>query len=230
MKKLFITLLAFASVATYAEDNSDLEKRLDALNIPDDQVVPMISEEKLFVVNTRYSSLVNRHELTLQGANNLTADSHLSTNQAALSYRYHINSKWSLGTRYSRYSNKLTNAGQRLFDDKQILPDTDFALNSQELFVSYNTIYGKLRWSETSVVYFDQYIALGGGKVELASGKNNMALVDLGLAFWIGKHMSTRVGIKNEFYNQAQLTGNRSMHNTMGYFEIGYLFGSGDQG
>ncbi|GAB4012963.1 MAG: hypothetical protein Fur0010_09330 [Bdellovibrio sp.] len=229
MKYIILTALLI-SRALFAEEINDLEKKLDALNIPDDKVTPVLSEDKLYVVNTRYSSLVNRHELTLMGGNNFTADSHLSTQQAAASYRYHLNSKWSLGLRYTRYANELTTAGKKLFDDKQILPDTDFALNGQEIFVNYNTIYGKLRWSQDSVVYFDQYVALGGGKIELASGKKNLYFADLGFSFWLGKHMSTRIGFKNEFYKQTQLNGERDMHNGMGYLEIGYLFGSGDRG
>jgi len=229
-KKLLLTCVLLSSTSLLAQENSELEKKLDALNIPDDKVTNVLSEDKLYIVNTRYSSLVNRHELTLQGANNFTADSHLSTQQAALAYRYHLNSTWSAGLRYTRYSNKLTDAGKRLFEDKKMLPDTDFALNSQELFVNYNTIYGKLRWTEDTVVYFDQYIALGGGKIKLASGSKNLAFADLGFSFWLGNHASARVGFKNEFYKQTQLTGARSIHNGVGYIEFGYLFGSGDRG
>ena len=93
------------------------------------------------------------------GANNFTADSHLSTQEAGISYRYHLNAKWSFGARYNRFTNKLTDAGQTLFDSQKILPDTDYALNSKELFVNYNTIYGKLRFTEDTVVYFDQYVS-----------------------------------------------------------------------
>lgn len=225
----FITqVIAANSLAV--ESSTSLEKKLEALNIPDDKVTAVLSEDQLYVVNERYSSLVNRHEMTLMGANNFTADSHLSTQQVGLSYRYHINSDWSLGARYTRYSNKLTQAGQTLFDNKKIVPDTDFALNGQELFVNYNTMYGKLRWTEDSVVYFDQYVALGAGKVKLSSGQKTLAFLDLGFSAWLGKHMSARVGIKNEFYQQSQLNGKRNMHNTNGYLEFGYLFGTGDRG
>ncbi len=232
LKKLVIitSFIALSCTVAMAEEKSELEKKLDSLSIPDDKVTSVLSEDKLYIVNTRYSSLVNRHELTLAGANNFTADSHLSTQQAALAYRYHINSNWSAGLRYTRYTNELTNAGKRLFDDKKMLPDTDYALNAQEAFVNYNTIYGKLRWNENTVVYFDQYIALGGGKIKLASGKTNLAFADLGLSFWIGNHMSSRVGLKNEFYKQTQLSGSRNIHNGVGYIEFGYLFGNGDRG
>lgn len=228
MKKLAVASLLMSS-RIMAQDNG-LEQRLDALNIPDDKVTTVLSEDKLYVVNTRYSSLVNRHELTAQGGNNFTADSHLATKQGAISYRYHINSSWSLGARYTSYNNKLSDSGMILFADKKMLPDTDFAINSKELFVNFNTIYGKLRWSENTVVYFDQYIALGGGKIKLASGETNMAMADLGLSFWIGNHLSARVGFQNEFYKQTQRSGPRSIHNGVGYIELGYLFGSGDRG
>jgi outer membrane beta-barrel protein len=224
----FTTLLVFSNLQ--AMESNDLEKKLDALNIPDDKVTSVLSEDKLYVVNTRYSSLVNRHELTISGANNFTSDSHLSTKEAAISYRYHLNSKWSLAARYTRYSNELTSAGQKLFADSKILPDTDYALNGQELFVNYNTIYGKIRATEDTVVYFDQYVALGAGKVKLASGQKNIYFADLGLSFWLGNHMSTRVGLKNEFYKQVQLSGPKNVYNGIGYIEFGYLFGSGDRG
>lgn len=231
IKLLLSTIFLLSSPLLFAEESGkSLTNKLDELHIPDDKVTPVLSKQELFIVNTRYSSLVNRHEFTLQGSHNLTADSHLDVKQSALSYRYHLNSKWSFGLRYNRYTNELTNAGKRLLDDQKIVPDQDFAFNSQEIFATYNTIYGKLRWSQNTVVYFDQYISLGAGQIELASGKTNHGLVDLGLVFWLGKHGSMRVGIKNEFYNQQQLSGERFMHNGMGYLEIGYLFGSGDQG
>ena len=230
MKKLITGLTLLSSTMTFAQSSTELEKKLESLSIPDDKVTTVLSEDKLYVLNNRYSSLVNRHELTIAGANNFTADSHLVTQQAAMAYRFHINSKWSLGARYTRYTNKLSSAGQTLFNNRSILPDTDYALNGQELFVNYNTIYGKLRWSENSVVYFDQYLSLGGGKVKLSSGDKNLVLADVGLAFWLGNHGSARIGLKNEFYQQAQLSGTRNIHNGIGYIEFGYLFGTGDRG
>lgn len=204
-----------------------LEKKLDELNIPDDKISNVISEDKVFVVNKRYSSLVNRHEVTFAGGNNFTGDSHLSTQQLAATYRYHLNSKWSFGLRYQEIFNELTTTGAQLFTEEKIFPDTDFALSSYEAFATYNTIYGKLRWSADTVVYFDQYISLGYGQIELSFGDQNLFVADAGIAFWLGKHMSTRVGVRNEFYEQNQLRGTRSIHNAVGYIEIGYLFGQG---
>ena len=232
LKSFFLLSAMIPVVAFGAEtgETSKLENKLDALAIPDDKVTPLLSQDQLYIVNTRYSSLVNRHEFTLQGGHNFTSDSHLDSKGVALSYRYHLNSDWSFGLRYSEYQNKLTGAGDRLFNDQKLLPDTDFAKSSSEIFATYNTIYGKLRWSQDTVVYFDQYISLGVGQMDLASGKTNHGVADVGLAFWLGKHMSARIGLKNEFYNQQQLSGEVFKANSFGYLEIGYLFGTGDRG
>ncbi len=228
-KKLIITLVSM-SVSVFSQESSDLEKKIEALNIPSDKVTNILTEDKLYVVNERYSSLMNRHELTILGANNFTADSHLSSQQVAATYRYHLNSDWSFGVRFSKFNNELTKSGKALFDSQKILPDSDFARNSREVFANYNTVYGKLRLTDEQVVYFDQYVSLGVGEIKLSSDTTNVYSLDLGLSFWLGKHMSTRFGVKNEFYSQIQKTGKRDIHNMNGYFEIGYLFGTGDRG
>lgn len=228
MKKIVCSLLVLSSVSSFAK--TDLEKKLDALSIPDDKVTPVLSKDKLHIVNTRYSSLTNRHELTMAGANNFTSESHLETKQVFASYRYHINSKWSLGLRHSIYGNELSSSGKRLFKDKSLLPDSDFAYKSTEFLGTYNGLYGKLRWNADTVVYFDQYFTLGYGDIDLESGPTKTYSLDLGMAFWIGKHMSSRIGLKNEFYKQTKLTGDENTHNAMGYIEFGYLFGEGNRG
>ena len=228
MKKLLVVSLALSSMNLFAA--VDLEKKLDALNIPDDKVSPMISQDKLHIVNTRYSSLVNRYEVTLAGANDFMADSHMDTKQFFATARYHIDSKWGIGIRHSQYNNQLTAAGNQLFKDSQLLPDSDFAIKSTEIFGTYHGLYGKLRVNTEQVVYFDQYMTLGYGDVELASGTAKTMSVDLGVAFWIGKHMSSRFGIKNDFYTQKKISGSADAYNAMGYIEFGYLFGEGNRG
>ncbi len=226
MLNKFVVLVSFLFVSNlYAS----LESKLDSLNIPDDKVSPVISKDKLYIVNTRYSSLVNRHELTMGGSNDFLPDSHMDTKQFLATYRYHINSDWSLGLRYSSYSNKLTPAGEKLYEEKNLLPDSDYALKSTEIFGNYNLFYGKLRVSDKQVVYFDNYLALGFGEVELAQGNTSVYSADIGLAFWLGKNFSSRFGLKNEFYTQKKLDGETLTHNMMGYIEFGYLFGEGNR-
>lgn len=232
MKLLFVTLLVLSTSAYSAEkkEKSELERKLESLNIPSDKVSPLVSEEKLYVVNGRYSSLTNRHEITLFGARNFNADSHLETQQGGGTYRYHINSDWSLGYRYSEYDNKLSKAGEDLFDKNALLPISDFAIKSSEGFINYNTVYGKLKFTDTTIVYFDHYISLGYASLDLGSGEVPAYIVDTGLSFWLGKHMSLRSGLKTELYSQKTFEGeSKDTQNMMGYLEFGYLFGEGSR-
>lgn len=224
---LLATFVVSSNVVSAATQKSDLSKKLETLNIPSDKVTPLVSEEKLYVVNKRYSSLTNRHELSISGGRNFKADSHMETKLLSAAYRYHLNSDWSFGARYSEYYNELSESGEKLYENKNLLPDTDYAIRSSELFINYNTVYGKLRLTQDTIVYFDQYISLGYGTVALANGETQNYIADLGFSFWIGKHMSARVGAKNEFYKQDKINGDESVHNVQGYIEFGYLFGKG---
>lgn len=227
MKNILSLFLLMIVSSSYAED--DLTKKLDNLRIPDDKVSPMVSQDKLYIVNKRYSSLVNRHELSFAGLNNLTSVSHIDNTALSGLYRYHINSTFSVGLRYNDYYNELTPAGEKLFREEKILPDTDFALKSTSAFLGFNTFYGKMRLTEKSIIYFDQYINLGYGNVELArNGFQKLVNIDLGFVFWGGKHISTRIGLNNEFYSQRKVNGLTNVHNAMGYIEFGYLFGEGN--
>lgn len=227
MKNLIYLPFLLLSFSLCAAEKNDLSDKLDDLRVPNDKVTPLISQDKLYLVNQRYSSLINRHEFSFSGAHNFTSVSHMDSKQAGIQYRYHINPKWSVGLRYNNYFNELTPAGEKLFEDQKLLPDTDFALKSTSALLTYNTIYGKLRWTQDKVVYFDQYISLGYGDIELARGMQKLVSLDLGLAFWLGKNMSTRLGVNNEFYTQRQISGPTNIHNAMGYIEFGYLFGKG---
>lgn len=227
MKKI-IALFSFTLIMSASAQETDLTKKLDDLRVPDDQISPMVTQDKLYLVNKRYSSLVNRHEVSFSGGKNYSAPSHIDNQFTSMLYRYHINSTFQLGLRYNTYYNDLTAAGKQLFEDEKIFPDTDFALKSTSAFFGFNTFYGKMRLSQKSVVYFDQYINLGYGEIDLAkNGLQKIVNVDAGFSFWLGKHMSARLGINNEFYTQRKATGLANVHNTMAYVELGYLFGEG---
>lgn len=200
-----------------------LDSKLEDLTVPDDKVTNLLSEDQLTSVTGRYSSLNKRHEFSIQGANNFTSDSHVHNRQAGLVYRFHVNADWSFGASYMEYENELSSAGERLFDEGKILPDSDFAYKSADVFVNYNTVYGKLRLTKRQIVYFDHYISLGYGHIDLDSGETQLYTADTGFAFWIGKHASLRVGSRNEFFRQKKLTGDTNAHASMGYISFGYL-------
>lgn len=226
MKKLIsLTIIGFS---TFAVANTDLSNKLDELRVPDDKVSPVVTEDKLYIVNKRYSSLVNRHELSFSGGKNMNPVSHIDNKLTSWLYRYHINSNFQVGLRYNTYYNDLTSSGKTLYKEEALLPDTDFAFKSTSAFLGINTFYGKMRLTDKSVIYFDQFVSLGYGEVDLAeNGLQKMINLDAGFSFWMGKKMSLRFGLNNEFYSQRRRSGLTNVHNMMGYFELGYLFGQG---
>lgn len=226
MKKLLLIITLILSGSLYA--NTDLSKKLDRLRIPDDKVSPLVTQDKLYTVNQRYSSLVNRHEFSLSGGKNFNSVSHIDNRLTSALYRYHVNSDFHVGLRYNQYYSDLTEAGKQLYQEKAIIPDADFAIKSTSAFVGFNTFYGKMRLTEKSVVYFDQYVSFGYGEVELAeNGLQKMVNIDAGFSFWLGKQFSARFGVNNEFYTQRRRRGLTNVHNLMSYMEFGYLFGEG---
>ncbi|MBD64253.1 MAG: hypothetical protein CME62_03545 [Halobacteriovoraceae bacterium] len=234
MKNIIIGLIIISSsnllfAAENKQSKSALEKQLESLNIPSDKVTPVVSEEKIYAVNARYSSLNKRFEVTMFGGNNFTGDSHIDSTNVGGTLRFHYNSRFSLGYRYTEYFNKLSEAGQTLYDSKELLPDTDYAIKSTEGFLNVNTIYGKLRFTQNTIVYFDHYVSLGYGEIALARDEVQFYNLDTGFSFWMGKHMSARVGVRNEFYIQQKLKGKENAHNAQGYLELGYLFGEGSR-
>ena len=54
MKKIIILIF----IALSASASQKLKEKIEALSIPQDKVTPILSEDKLYVVNTRYSSLL----------------------------------------------------------------------------------------------------------------------------------------------------------------------------
>jgi outer membrane beta-barrel protein len=220
----YLLLLALISSSAFA---SDLQDKLKKLNIPDDKIAPLVTKDKLYTINKRYSSLTNRHEVSTFYGNNFTADSHIVSSQMGATYRYHIDPSFSVGIRYSEMANDLSESGKTLFRENARIVDTDFANNSTDVFMNFNFLYGKLAIGNSRVVYFDQYMALGVGSIDLASGVQSFATVDIGLAFWLGKNYSARFGVKNEMYTQRTRVESKRRNNAIGYMGIGYLFGEG---
>ena len=112
---------------------------------------------------------------------------------------------------------------KKLFDDQRILPDSDYAIKSVDGFINYNTVYGKMRLTEKRIVYFDHYLALGYGHIDLASAQVQQYTVDSGFSFWIGKHASLRLGVKGEFFREKKIQESQNTRNSMGYLEVGFL-------
>jgi outer membrane beta-barrel protein len=224
MKKLFVLALIAAALNVHAA-TSPLEAELDALAVPIDKGLVSTANDKLYSIQERLYPLKNRHELGFTGGKNLNQDGHLDSTQWGGMYRYHINNKWALGLNHFRMNNELSSAGKKLVDEKGILPDRDYVKSQTDVVAEYNLFYGKMRFDLDEVVYFDQYWGLGAGQLELGGGNATAMVIDAGVAFWIGKMMSARMGLKNDFYKEQNINGETSVHNMVGYLSFGVLLG-----
>jgi len=226
MKKLFLLSVVLLASSAFANTSSSspLEAELNSLAVPSDR--SMVSTDKLYSIQSRLFPLKNRHELGLIGGKNLNQDGSINSNQFGGLYRYHLSDKWAVGLNYFKVNNELSPAGKKLVNDKGVLPDRDYVKSQTDVVAEYNLFYGKMRFDLDRVVYFDQYWDVGVGQVALGRGNSTAVVVDAGIAFWFGKMMSARMGLKNDFYNEKSLSGgSTSVHNMVGYLSFGILLG-----
>lgn len=230
MRFLLAVVLLALSFNSFAEETKvqkkSLEEQLEELNLPANQAPGAVSKDKLYAVQMRYVPLIGAHEVSLSGAKDFKTDGHLSTRQAGLHYRYHFNDKWSLVGNYVRVFNELNNSGKILLEEEKLVADSDYLISQADIGAEYNMFYGKFRLGSHSVFYFDQYWALTGGMVELRRGATPVVGLDAGLAFWFGKRLSMRTGLKNHVFETTSGTGTTAYNrNMVGYIQLGYLMG-----
>lgn len=243
-----MTMSATAEAATVAESEDDLdndelspededamapgekyvpsmEEQLDSLALPSNQAPANVSTERLYSVQTRYAPLQKRYELGIIGGYNMTNADFVDSKSVGANVRYHFNDKHSFGISYMQFENKLDKTGQDLLERQSLLPDVDYISSVTEANYGYNLFYGKFRLGMSKVFYFDQYWNFGAGAVDLNSGIAPMINIEGGLAFWMGKRGSIRLGFKNLIFEESNLTGNRINHDLLSTLSINILFG-----
>lgn len=239
MTKTLLMLICFTSQVGFAEEtvaakeesqteiekDVNLEKELESLNMPINEGPANASIDNLYSVQTRFLPLTKKHELTLNVGKNLNAGGLLNSEQVGGTYRYHINDKFSFGVGGYKVFNEISTDGKDVLRAGRLVNPKDYVIQQYEASVSYNVFYGKFRLGLNRVFYFDQYISLGAGVAELASGNTQMISPEIGLAFWLGKMGSIRLGLRNELYNEQTLDGESLNHNMVSYLGIGILFG-----
>lgn len=233
MKKLLVLAsIVFAYSATAstepsssAGDSTPLESQLQGLELPGNQAPFGVTGEKLYSVQNRFSSLKYRSEAYLGTAYNFMGNGYMTMTQADLGYRFHFSDRWSLGVQGSYAFNSLNKSGDLLLKEQGLLPDAAYVKSRASLLLGYNTFYGKLRFSMDSVTYFDQYVAVGPGVVNLDTGKANSFVADVGFVFWMKKMGSLRIGLQNEIYRESRGAATGTVYDMLGHLDLGLLFG-----
>jgi outer membrane beta-barrel protein len=209
-----------------AEKWTSLDEQLDQLKMPANQTPGAVSEDKLYSVQLRYVPLVKAHEVSLGGSKDFNSEGHLDSNQVSLDYRYHFTDKWTLKVSYLKAFNKLNKSGEVLLKNEKLVSDSDYMMSKADIGAEYNLFYGKFRFGTNSVFYFDQYIGLTAGMIELRRGATVVGGIDAGFAFWMGKKGSLRIGVHNNFYQETNGLGDKALtRNMIGYLSLGLLMG-----
>lgn len=219
-----VAVCAVQSVQAHADEQS-LEAQLDQLALPSNQAPVNLSQEKLYSVQSRFIPLKSRFELSVGGAHNFSGDRFLSTNDVGGTLRYHLTDRWSLGASVWRVTNSLTSSGNALLADVGRLPDSTYASLRADVSATYNLFYGKFRLGMDKVLYFDQYVSLGAGRVNRDNGATMAYVGDIGFVFWLGGRASLRLGMKDYYYREDRRLSSGMQHNFMGHVDIGILLG-----
>jgi outer membrane beta-barrel protein len=235
MKKtqiLLVSASAFLAItsawSSTGSGETPLSEQLHSLDLPSNQAPVSLTDERLYAVQTRYSSLSSRPEITLLGANDFSGDGFMTIRDAGLGFRFHLSDRWDLGVQASRTYNSLNSSGQRLLAEQGLLPDAASARARAGAAATYHLFYGKFRLGMDQSLYFDQYVSLGAGQVWQELGKSPAGIADAGFVFWVGRKASIRLGMQDWYYKERRRMSTSNAHNFLGHLDIGYLFGGGE--
>lgn len=184
------------------------------------------------IVQERIVDRHNTFEFGLSYGNIFSGDSYLKTQSVGVAADYHFTPRWSLGLRYYDFGNSLTKEGQRIFDEARAayaagghahIVDVDSPLNATLAVVNWYPIYGKTSFLDIGITQFDIYLLAGGGTINLSSGNTSVLTTGLGLGAWITKHLTSRLEIRYQKYEDQIITGSRNLDTLVGSIGLGWI-------
>lgn len=232
-KKLLAALVlaaapAFAQEAqTEAPKVENLEAKLEELKLPENTAPALVTNEKLYSVQNRYSNLQYRPEIAVGGAMNFAGSTFIKMKQVDATARFHLTNRWDVSGSYSYAFNDFTDGAKELFRTRNILADAAFVKNRADALVGFHVFYGKFRITMDRVLYFDQYVAVGPGWITTQFGTATATVADVGMVFWTGRNLNFRLGFKNSWFEEKRQLSSSRVYHLLGHLDIGYTFGGG---
>ncbi len=223
MRLFLLPIIVLFSLTTMAAKPGSLENELSSLNM-DENIPSETTKESLYSVKPRINELSKRVEVLASGAYSFSGNSFLNTSQLGIEAQYHLSNKFAVAAGYSYVLNDFTSAADGLLARQGLLPNVDFAKSRVEGRLQYNLLYGKFRFTQNTVIYFDQYIGFGWTVNQLQSGPSDGPVGDIGVATWISNWGSLHLGLKDYYYTEQGFTTSSKVHNINGYAQVGYLF------
>ncbi len=160
-------------------------------------------------------------------------DSYLMTQNLGLNADLHISPKFSLGIHYAKAFSQFTNEGEAQYKNAQAMKnagnmgynvaDMDTPESSLMGVVNWYMTYGKINLFDASIIQFDIYSLAGYGQMKLTSGTTDTWTAGLGIGFWLSNHITSRVELRYQNYQDQVYTGPRNLNLIVGTFGLGVL-------
>jgi len=193
-----------------------------------DKAKALHPEMSVVVVQDRVVDRRNRLEIAPEMVAVSGGDSYINTYGYGLSAHYHVSPWWSVGARYSYYTNKLTKEAENLINDTSatgsgIIPEIDHPENAIMGFVNVYPIYGKMSTLNIGITHFDMYLTAGYGQIALKSGSVGTWAGGLGVGFWFSQHLTTRLEVRYQNYEATRYNGKDGMNTINTSLQLGYI-------
>ncbi len=232
--KGLVTVLALASIASQArasvsDDLSSLGTNAESVK----RAGRLESRSRVAIVQNR---TVDRHWRLELGTNYgavASGDSYLQTQNLSFDADLHVSPKFSLGVRYAKAFNQLTNEGKQQYDNAQAAKNAgqpnfgyaavDYQESSILAVANWYMMYGKINFFDATVVQFDIYSLAGGGTVQLASGSTPTWTAGGGIGFWISQHVTSRMELRYQNYTDHVYSGSRNLNLIVANLGLGVL-------
>jgi outer membrane immunogenic protein len=160
-------------------------------------------------------------------------DSYLMTQNLGFNADLHISPKFSLGVRYAKAFSQLTNEGEAQYKNAQDMrnqgnmdyrvADMDTPESSLMGVANWYMTYGKINLFDASIIQFDIYSLAGYGQMKLSSGTTDTWTAGLGIGFWITNHITSRIELRYQNYQDQVYSGPRNLNLIVGSFGLGVL-------
>lgn len=224
--KLIVSSLVLVSAA-----QADIMEDFDSLggnNVLLEKVRDLNPETQVSIVQDRTVSRRNRFEISPEFSSVVGGDAYNVTRNLGVNLNYHITPKWSVGVKYEKSSNKLTQEGeymvsQAIRDQSALVPDIDYQKQSTMAMLNFYPIYGKMNLYDLGIVHFDVYGLAGYGNVNLRSGTKPSYTAGGGVGLWFSQHLTSRLEARYQTYQAERLSGTQKMDLTVLSLQIGYL-------
>lgn len=223
--------LAFGCLEARAEGG--LLQDFDSLggnNVLLEKAKALNPDTKVQVVQDRIVNRRMRLEIAPEYSSVLGGDPYNHTQNVGGNLHFHFTPQFSLGLKYNYSFNQLRPEGESLINDREltkdgpIIPDIDYMKSQYMAVLNWYPIYGKMNLYDLGVAHFDIYALVGGGQVELKSGRTPTYTAGGGVGFWISQHLTARAELRYQGYKARRYDAQEvEMNTSVLSLQIGYL-------